>query len=76
MMKAEYFFQLIQTYKEYITRLSIRGYQGVYIEDELSRGIKIEEVISVELRNRGAQAVKDGNIDDLNNSKRYCQSAS
>ena len=51
--------------KEYITRLSIRGYQGVYIEDELSRGIKIEEVISVELRNRGAQAVKDGNIDDL-----------
>ena len=23
--------------KEYITRLSIRGYQGVYIEDELSR---------------------------------------
>lgn len=51
--------------KEYITRLSIRGYQGVYIEDELSRGIKIEEVISVELRNRGAQAVKYGNIDDL-----------
>lgn len=51
--------------KEYIIRLSIRGYQGVYIEDELSRGIQIEEVISVELRNQGAQAVKEGNIDSL-----------
>lgn len=51
--------------KEYIIRLSIRGYQGVYIEDELSKGIDIEEVIPVELRNRGAQAIKDGNIDEL-----------
>lgn len=51
--------------KEYIVRLSIRGYQGVYIEDELSRGIQIEEVISVELRNEGAKAVKEGDIDSL-----------
>lgn len=51
--------------KEYIIRLSIRGYQGVYIEDELSRGIQIDEVISIELRNEGAKAVKEGNIDSL-----------
>ena len=50
--------------KEYIIRLSIRGYQGVYIEDELSRGIQIDEVISIEL-NEGAKAVKEGNIDSL-----------
>ena len=31
--------------KEYIVRLTIRGYQGVYIEDEISEGIEIEEVI-------------------------------
>ena len=49
--------------KEYIKRLSIRGYQGVYIEDEFSNGIDIEEVISVELRNKATQALKDGNID-------------
>ena len=48
--------------KEYIIRLSIRGYQGVYIEDELSRGIQIDEVISIELRNEGAKAVKEGNV--------------
>lgn len=53
--------------KEYITRLSIRGYQGVYIEDELSKGIQIEEVITIELRNKAAQAVKDGDIDSLKN---------
>ena len=51
--------------KEYIIRLSIRGYQGVYIEDELSGGIRIGEVISIELRNEGAKAVKEGNIDSL-----------
>lgn len=51
--------------KEYIIRLSIRGYQGVYIEDELSRGIEIDEVISVELRNKAAYAVKEGNLDSL-----------
>ena len=38
--------------KEYIIRLSIRGYQGVYIEDELSRGIQIDEVISMNLEMR------------------------
>lgn len=53
--------------KEYITRLSIRGYQGVYIEDELSKGIQIEEVITIELRNKAAEAVKNGDIDSLKN---------
>ena len=46
--------------KEYIIRLSIRGYQGVYIEDELSRGIQIDEVISIELRNEGSQGSQRG----------------
>ncbi len=53
--------------QEYIVRLSIRGYQGVYIEDDVSAGIEIEEVIPIELRNLGSEAVKDGNIDKLQN---------
>lgn len=31
----------------------------------MSRGIQIDEVISIELRNEGAKAVKEGNIDSL-----------
>lgn len=53
--------------KEYIVRLTIRGYQGVYIEDEISEGIEIEEVIPQELRNRDVEAVKSGDIDALHN---------
>lgn len=53
--------------EEYIIRLLARGYPGIYIEDEISEGIVIEEVIPVELRNRSAEAVKNCDIDELQN---------
>ncbi len=53
--------------EEYIARLIDRGYPGIYIQDEFSEGIVIEEVIPVELRNRSAQAVKDCDLDELQN---------
>lgn len=48
---------------DYIEKLKIRGYSGFYIEDELSAGIVIEETISVELRNKGVEALRKNNID-------------
>lgn len=48
---------------EYIEKLKIRGYLGFYIEDEFSEGIEIKETISVELRNRGVEALRKKNID-------------
>ncbi|MEG1741871.1 MAG: HD-GYP domain-containing protein [Acetivibrio sp.] len=49
--------------RDFIDKLEIRGFQGLYIDDEISKGINIEETISVELRNRGAKSVKECNID-------------
>ena len=51
--------------EEYIVRLIARGYPGLYIEDEFSEGIVIDEVIPVELRNKSAEAVKECDIDKL-----------
>ncbi len=53
--------------KEYITRLFLRGYQGIYIEDEFSNDVVIEDIIPPELRNRGIEAVKRGDIDEIHN---------
>lgn len=49
---------------DFIKKLSVRGFQGLYIDDELSKGIDIEEVISVELRNRGVKSLRECNIDE------------
>ena len=48
---------------EYIRKLKERGYSGFYIEDEYSKGIEIDEAISVELRNKGVEALRKNNID-------------
>lgn len=48
---------------EYIQKLKRRGYPGFYIVDEYSDGIEIEETISVELRNKGVEALRKNNID-------------
>ena len=48
---------------EYIEKLKERGYLGFYIEAEFSKGIEIEETSSVELRNRGAEALRKKDID-------------
>ena len=48
---------------DYIDKLRERGYLGFYIEDEFSEGIEVEETISVELRNKGVEALRKKNID-------------
>lgn len=48
---------------DYIDRLKRRGYSGFYIEDEYSEGIDVQETISVELRNKGVDALRKNNID-------------
>ena len=47
----------------YIKRLSEYGFDGVYINDELSEDIKIEPIISPELRTEGLQNVRSSNVD-------------
>lgn len=49
--------------EEYIRKLNIWGYPGFYIADEFSEGIEVDETISVELRNKGVEALRKKNID-------------
>ncbi|WP_326975038.1 HD-GYP domain-containing protein [Caproicibacter sp. BJN0012] len=45
--------------QSYIARISMNGFQGVYIDDKLSEEIEIKNVIDDELRNSAAKAVRD-----------------
>lgn len=47
----------------YIEKLNDYGFDGIYIEDELSKGIEIEPAISPQLRASGLECVREGNID-------------
>ena len=49
--------------EDFITKLAKRGFPGVYIEDELSKDIIIQETISAELRNYAVRSLKECNID-------------
>lgn len=49
--------------EEYIDKLVERGLAGIYIEDELAADIQIEETITQELRNKGVEALRNGDID-------------
>lgn len=49
--------------KFYIKRLSDYGFDGVYINDELSEDINIEPVISPELRTEGLFNVRNSDVD-------------
>ena len=40
-----------------IARIAQRGYPGIYIEDELSKDIEIQDVISTELRNHAVETL-------------------
>lgn len=53
--------------EEYLTKLTARGLPGLYVEDELAKDIEIEETITQELRNRGVDALRNGNIDESMN---------
>lgn len=48
---------------EFIDKLRGRGYAGVYIDDELSKDICIEETISQELRRQGVESLRECNVD-------------
>jgi len=43
----------------YVDRIKVLGYQGVYIDDELSADIEIKDVINDEIRMKMVQTVKD-----------------
>lgn len=47
----------------YIDKLYEYGFDGIYIEDELSEGIEIENIISPLLRAKGLVCVRESNID-------------
>lgn len=48
----------------YIERLLELGFPGVYVEDELSEGIEVENAIPQELRINGMEAIKKGDIEE------------
>ena len=49
-------------HSNYIERIQKLGYQGIYIDDELSRDIEVKDVIRDELRMKAIQSVKDAFI--------------
>lgn len=44
---------------EYISSLEFLGFPGIYIDDEFTRGIEIQEVISPEIRSQALRMVHD-----------------
>lgn len=53
----------VELTKDYIEKLAARGYPGIYIEDELSKDIEIQDTISRQLRNNAVKSLKECNID-------------
>ncbi len=49
--------------EELIERLTELGYAGVYIEDELSKDIRIQEAISLALRNSAVRSLQELNLE-------------
>lgn len=49
--------------ENYIARLKEYGFDGVYIQDEMSQDIEIESVISPALRTAGISCIKNSDID-------------
>lgn len=60
--------------KGYIDRMAQLGYQGIYIDDEISKDIEVKDVIRDELRMKAIQSVKDAFIyTDLSTAKGHKQ---
>lgn len=51
--------------ENYISRLKDFGFAAVYIDDEISKDIEIENVIPPELRQAGEQSVKNCDVDRI-----------
>lgn len=56
--------------KEYISRIQSLGYGGVYIKDDFSEGIEIEEFISPEIKVATIKKLKDIYVADMEHNKR------
>lgn len=48
--------------RTYVDRIKVLGYQGIYIDDELSNDIEVKDVIRDELRMKAVQSIKDAFI--------------
>ncbi|MGI6778744.1 MAG: hypothetical protein ACOX7R_12285 [Acetivibrionales bacterium] len=55
--------------KSYINKIKALGYSGVYVEDKLSTGIEISDVIDEKLRHAAVKEIKDTFI-SINNGKK------
>ena len=53
--------------EEFIDKLKEKGFPGIYIEDELSKDIEVQETITTELRNKGVDALRRRDIDETMN---------
>ena len=49
--------------QELIAKLKKRGYPGVYIDDDWSKDIDIEEIISMELRSNAVKSLRELDMD-------------
>lgn len=53
--------------QEMIERIKERGYPGIYIEDELTKDIVIQEAITVELRNHAVETLQQLDLEEAVN---------
>lgn len=53
--------------QEMIDRIKERGYPGIYIEDELTKDIVIQEAITTELRNHAVEALVELDLEEAVN---------
>lgn len=53
--------------QEMIERIRERGYPGIYIEDELTKDIVIQEAITVELRNHAVETLQQLDLEEAVN---------
>lgn len=61
----------VELSQQYIEHLREYGFSGVYVDDELSRGIEVASIISPKLRQSGMECLKRG---DLDSCKKICES--
>ena len=53
--------------EEMIDRIRERGYPGIYIEDELSKDIEIQDAITAELRNHAVETLVELDLEEAVN---------
>lgn len=52
---------------EIIVRIRERGYPGIYIEDELTKDVVIQDAITAELRNHAVEALQELDLEEAVN---------